>query len=253
MERSKNLVMSTRNFKPYRRVEQLEHTAQRDVAQKLKNIIYECFLKNEIVCSLGFGSFWQNFNNLKHDSDIDFFLLLIHQPDIKKVLIFGEKLKTEIQPLAPRYSLSPHIFMGNIYDVANGSENLIRCLTIHNPNIDSPLIIIGRKNIQLLSLIEEKNILSSLRCALFSIVRFFNIKILDNPNVINDKIFLNTQQKFIQRFIEAILLAQSFFQGIPVILALTEFSKFLNKHLTIKEINFLINSLWDRLNSLDPL
>jgi hypothetical protein len=244
-------VLFNYNARPYKRVEELYFEPQQKIAQNLNRVVLECFEPSSIRVMLGFGSFWQHFQGLKSNSDIDLFILLAFQPSLKALRELRIGIIEQVQPLEPRYLISAHIFVGEASDVANGAENLVRCITIHNPSLEQPVIIMGDPDFHLLPLIDIASVTSWLRQALFSITRNLNYYVLEQPkNVLVDNHFRQTQQKFAQRFIKSVILVQDFFPQAPKILQKDSVTKFLDRELSIDEIFSVVELLWTHFDNI---
>lgn len=229
----------------YRLAEQLTGL-QSDVAKKIKSSAGNCFNIDGQTLILGFGSFWQNSRDLRADSDVDFFTLLSKQPSCDQIVSYKRLLNENVQPLVPCYPIKPHLFIGTVYDVVNGAENLVRCLTIHKPSVDAPVIILGKNsNFNLMKHVKSDRVNNYLRDALFGISRYYYTAILNsNGELLADEKFRRTQQKFVQRFVCAVLFAENMFsEDTERLIEPDEFNDYLNRELTIKEIHDMIGWL----------
>ena len=211
--------MST--FIPYRSLNDITYRNQISVASAIIEIVHSNLGQYGILLCLGFGSFWQNYTRLRDNSDIDFFVLLKAVPQVERIAKFGGDLRDAAAHMSLAYPFSPQIFVGSLRDVASGPENIVRCLTIHDKHIEPPVVLIGSRDIHLLSLIDSKKLIEWFRQSLFGITRHL-YNYIANPSRINrladDRQFLLTQQKFVQRFISAVLIAQDMFSDMPNII-----------------------------------
>ncbi|HNW96388.1 MAG TPA: hypothetical protein PLQ44_02000 [Candidatus Paceibacterota bacterium] len=220
---------------PYRLIRNINNNQK-----KVANIILESLRRigKPVRVILGFGSFWQNPEELTGNSDIDFFVLVSKQFTLAEILKLHNVLTKNAHNQKIKYPLSPNIFVGSLSNVANGAENFIRCLTIHKSNIASPVIIKGDKNIHLLRCIDSRKLSAWFSESLFVIMRHFNSTILkEGKEIFKNKKFILEQQKFIRRYIEAYFLAQKLFpRHIRKKLNQSKLAKFLNKKLSLNDI-----------------
>src|SRR5438132_10772701 len=94
-------MKSNLKTKPYNRIEDLCFESQQRVAQGVITTVFARVESSSIRAVLGFGSFWQHFQGLKADSDIDLFILLASQPSLKILRELRESLVEQVQPLEP--------------------------------------------------------------------------------------------------------------------------------------------------------
>lgn len=231
------------SFPPYRKIDELS-TSQKEFAGKFSEVVIKNIPQTNII--LGFGSFWQKPDSLRQDSDIDLFILTNHQPRADLVAELGNDINENVQESIPEYKINAHLFVGEISEVANGAENFIRCLTIHDRTIDPPAIIHSNlPKFHLLNLIKRNKIDDWFQEALFNISRHFNTELLaKGTSIITNEDFKKTQQKFLQRYIQANLLAQDFFgDQLGVKLSPEIFQKYLNRNLDFQEIEVLLDML----------
>lgn len=144
---------------------------QHETKAFLRRLI-DIYLKDDVLLSLGFGSFWQNYDGLNSSSDIDFFVLLNSLPTMGSLLSFSNELSGyKITP----FPLSCHIFVGAIDDLLISEDNVMRLLNIYAPPKKRPVILYGRDDIDLLVKFKNYNteIRTILRANLFRTTRFF--------------------------------------------------------------------------------
>ncbi len=168
---------------------------------ELKSILYKiinhCFCDNALF-SLGFGSFWQKYDQLTASSDIDFFILLKKFPNLNDLMSFNDLLLK--YQVSIRYQLSCHLFVGSIHDIVCGEDNIIRILNIYSSGKDSPVIIWGDESINLLEKVGnyEENIENILRQNLFRTTRFFLQQFISSHGNINQNTLCEKYKQLIR-------------------------------------------------------
>jgi hypothetical protein len=136
--------------------------------------------------------------------------------------------------------------VGKPNDIANGAENFIRCLTIHDPALLPPVLIHSKiPGMHLLEYMDTKNISAWFREALFNIQRHLNTSILQSgDSILKKEEFRRNQQKFLQRYVLANKLAWVFFGEGPMSLEkIQDLQSFVGRELSFTEIFELIKRL----------
>lgn len=207
------------------------------VGNELVSTVNSVLPQNRLI--MGFGSFWQCPERLSDKSDIDYLVLNSEQPLMGQVDELRSQILSRVQTLIPQYELNGQLFVGGIGDIATGAENIVRCLTIHDPNILAPVVLRNKEaNFHLLKMMNRARIDEYFREVLFNIQRHLNTNVLiKGSNALGDDKYRLMQQKFFQRFISANFLAQKFFgDDVKIRLPKRIFGKYLNRELNWDEI-----------------
>lgn len=203
-----------------------------EILKKYKNIYY----------SAGFGSFWQDYSNLKMDSDIDFFVLIDNEFSYDELVLFYEDIALISNHI--NYKLSPQIFVGDFKQLFSGTDNILRILTILNKK--SKIIeFINYKN---LNFYDEKylkniNMISVIKEQTFKITRFYNRDFKKNISVdlyrYKELINLREATKSYNKFIKF----NEKFEKIVKILDNLDYDDAIKFHNKLIELNYYVKFL----------
>lgn len=203
-----------------------------EILKKYKNIYY----------SAGFGSFWQDYSNLKMDSDIDFFVLIDNEFSYDELILFYEDIALISNHI--NYKLSPQIFVGDFKQLFSGTDNILRILTILNKK--SKIIeFINYKN---LNFYDEKylkniNMISVIKEQTFKITRFYNRDFKKNISVdlyrYKELINLREATKSYNKFIKF----NEKFEKIVKILDNLDYDDAIKFHNKLIELNYYVKFL----------
>ena len=236
-------AISSVPYSLYRPIDELQNDEQQSIAAAIRTAVGETLSGSNVVCVLGFGSFWQRYGVLRDGSDIDFFVLVSREPSASTIRAFGDALRR----FNARWPWSPHLFVGTVEDVANGPENIIRCLTIHERELAAPVLLLGHINGTLLNFVQTSRLHEWFSHALFSITRSFNFQQIADSLTGSDDRPPVTHQKFVQRFIQAALIAEQLCGTRLLHQRLGD--QYLGKSLTRQEICSCLQDLYDDLKS----
>lgn len=167
------------------------------VGERINALTKSFFNKYNIKVIIGFGSYWQNETNMTIDSDIDFFVLLEKQPSIKDLIKYKESINNE----NIKYQLSPQIFVGDIIDVCNGYDNILRIIHMNRDGIKKPVLLYGSMSDSIINNINFKNINEVLKSNLFLIIRHLNHNAITTNNISDT---LCIQRKILLRYVDVL-------------------------------------------------
>lgn len=145
--------------------------------------------------SIGFGSYWQDYERFNSNSDIDFFVLLYQEPSVHELYCFYEGINNLSGRFKHRFS--PQLFVGEKKQIFIGSDNIFRLLTVLG-RTDKIVEIVNNIDFDIYNefnnIIKRVNILKLIQHEIFKITRFYNrdfYKFIDKIDLYRCKELMN--------------------------------------------------------------
>lgn len=163
----------------------------------IKDRIIDCIkiFGENAYYSIGFGSYWQDYERFNLNSDIDFFVLLHQEPSVHELFCFYEGIKN--LSFQFQHHFSSQLFVGEKKQIFIGSDNIFRLLTVLGRK-DKIVEIVNNIDFDIYNefnnIIKRVNIVELIQHEIFKTTRFYNrdfYKFIDKIDLYRCKELIN--------------------------------------------------------------